>query len=86
MEGQNLTHGDIRRELWSLAWPGFWIFFLRLGVISIPLSYLLTNVFNLSIITVWGSLIAGNVIASVVGYFWINKTLDQALLKGVSVK
>src|SRR3989344_8658465 len=20
-EGQDLTHGDIRRELWSLAWP-----------------------------------------------------------------
>lgn len=62
------------------SWPGFWIFFIRFIVISIPLSYVLTQVFHLPIIAIWVSIIAGNVIASVVGYFWITRNMNNIVL------
>lgn len=57
------------------SWPGFWIFLLRFAGISIPLAYVLTQVFHLPILAVWIAIIAGNVVAAVVGFFWITKTL-----------
>jgi putative MATE family efflux protein len=57
------------------SWPGFWIFFIKFVVISIPLSYLFTKIFGWPIITVWAAIIAGNIVASVVGYLWITKTM-----------
>lgn len=67
------------------SWPGFWIFFLRVIVISIPLSYILTKVLNLPIIGIWTAIIAGNVIAAVFGYLWITRTLKKIDLKEVPV-
>ena len=57
------------------SWPGFWIFFIRFFVISIPLSYVLTQVFHFPIVAIWLSIIAGNVIAASIGYFWITKKM-----------
>lgn len=59
------------------SWPGFWIFFLRFVVISIPLSYVLTQIFNFSIIAVWIAIMAGNIVSAVVGYFWISTTMNK---------
>jgi putative MATE family efflux protein len=65
------------------SWPGFWILFLRFIVISIPLSYVLTLVLDFPIVAVWGALVLGNVIASVVGYLWIWFTINRFDLKEV---
>ncbi len=65
------------------SWPGFWIMFLRFIVISLPLSYILTIVFGLPIIGIWASIAAGNIVASVVGYFWIWSKLDTFDFKEV---
>jgi len=35
------------------SWPGFWLFILRVAVITIPLSYILTRVFDFSIGGIW---------------------------------
>lgn len=59
------------------SWPGFWIFFLRFFVISIPLSYVLTQVFGFPIIAVWAAIIAGNIVSSVFGYLWIARTMNK---------
>lgn len=59
------------------SWPGFWIFFLKFIVISLPISYLTTQVYHLPITAVWIAIIAGNVIPSIVGYFWIMNKLDK---------
>lgn len=59
------------------SWPGFWIFFLRYVVISIPLSYILTQIFEFSITAIWAAIIAGNILAAIVGYFWIVKTINK---------
>ncbi len=67
------------------SWPGFWIFFLRFIVISIPLSYILTQFFAFSIIGVWIAIAVGNLIPSVVGYFWITKTMETLDIKTVPV-
>ena len=67
------------------SWPGFWIFFLRVMVITIPLSYVLTRVFDFSIFGVWAAVIAGNVIASIVGYLWITRALDKVDLEKAPV-
>ncbi len=67
------------------SWPGFWIFFLRFIVISIPLSYILTQVFNFSIIAVWISIAIGNIIPSVLGYVWIKRTMNNVNVKAVPV-
>lgn len=65
------------------SWPGFWILFLRFVVISIPLSYLLTMVYDFSIMGIWIALIAGNVIAAIVGYVWIWKAMSKFDFKEV---
>lgn len=67
------------------SWPGFWIFLLRFGVISIPLAYVLTQVFDFPIIAIWLAIIAGNIVAAVVGYYWITKRLKRLDLKEVPV-
>ncbi len=59
------------------SWPGFWIFLLRVGVITLPLSYILTTVFNMSIQSIWTSIILGNLIAATVGYIWIRSTMNK---------
>ena len=67
------------------SWPGFWIFILRFAVITIPLAYILTQVFHFPIITIWLAIIAGNVVSAVVGYFWIKTALNKVDLKEVPV-
>jgi len=67
------------------SWPGFWIFLLRIAVVSVPLSYLSTQVFNLPIIYVWLSIAAGNIIASLVGYLWIRHAMKNLDLKKAPV-
>lgn len=57
------------------SWPGFWLFVLRVGVVTIPLSLLFTQVWGMSIMGVWTAVIAGNVISAVVGFVWITKAL-----------
>lgn len=59
------------------SWPGFWLFFLRVFVITVPLSFLFTQVWHLSIIWVWVAIIIGNVVSAIVGYFWITKALNK---------
>lgn len=65
------------------SWPGFWIMFLRFIVISLPLSYILTVVLGFPIIAIWASIAAGNLVASVVGYFWIWSKLNKFDFKEV---
>lgn len=65
------------------SWPGFWIMFLRFIVISIPMSYVLSFVLNFSIMGIWSALIAGNVVASIVGFLWLQKTLKHFSFKVV---
>jgi Na+-driven multidrug efflux pump len=65
--------------------PGFWIFILRFMVISTPFAYTLTRIFHFSIVAIWGSLIASNIVAAIVGYIWIKKTLANLKTKQVPV-
>ncbi len=59
------------------SWPGFWITFLKFAVIAAPLSYLLAKVMSYGIIAVWISIVASNLIAALIGYFWLRKTIDD---------
>jgi putative MATE family efflux protein len=67
------------------SWPGFWIFFLRVAVISVPLSYLFTSVLGWPIVSVWYAIIGGNVVTSVVGYVWITRAFRTIDLEKVPV-
>lgn len=67
------------------SWPGFWIVFLRFVGISIPLSLLLTQVWDVGIMGIWTAIILGNVVASIVGYFWITRALNKVNMKEVPV-
>lgn len=58
------------------SWHGFWIFVLRFLVISIPLSYVLTQIYDFSIQGVWVAIMLGNIVATTVGYFWIRRTMN----------
>ncbi len=59
------------------SWPGFWILFLRFIVLSIPLSYVLTQVFLFSIVGIWIALVIGNVAAALVGFAWIWRKMNS---------
>jgi Na+-driven multidrug efflux pump len=65
------------------SWPGFWLFILRVGT-TLSLAYFLTYHLDMSIMAVWGAVITGNILASVVGYFWITKTLEEAQIENVA--
>ncbi len=59
------------------SWPGFWIFFIRFLIIAVPMSYILTQYFSFSIEGIWFSILASNIIAAIIGYFWINRALNH---------
>jgi putative MATE family efflux protein len=58
------------------SWPGFWIFFLRFVVVSVPLAFVLTRVLHLPIEAVWAAITAGNIAAAVVGYLWFMRVMN----------
>lgn len=57
------------------SWPGFWMFVLRFLVLSLPLAYIFTIVLGWPIPSLWAAMIAGNVLAAVLGYAWITRTM-----------
>ncbi|MEC9282864.1 MAG: MATE family efflux transporter [Bdellovibrionota bacterium] len=59
------------------SWPGFWITFTRIGL-AVAFSSIAIKVFKLGIWAVWTSIVAGSVLASLFGLFWVVKALDQA--------
>jgi len=59
------------------SWPGFWIFFIRFFVISIPLAYILTQFYQFPILAIWIAIMLGNIISAVIGYVWISRTLKN---------
>ena len=67
------------------SWPGFWIFFLRFVVISVPLAYVLTEFTTFSINGVWIAIAAGNIIAALIGYVWIMRAFRTLKLDEVPV-
>jgi len=67
------------------AWAGFWMFLLRLVIIAVPLSYVLTYVFDFSIYGIWIGVIAGNVISSIVGYILIRRSLSRIDVEAMTV-
>lgn len=58
------------------SWPGFWIFFVRFFVISIPLAYVVIK-FGLPIWLLWGAVVTGSAISSIIGWFWIRRELKN---------
>lgn len=65
------------------SWPGFWIMFIRFLVITAPVSYVLTMVFGFSIVAVWCAIAGGNIVASVIGYFWITHAMKNYNFKQI---
>lgn len=57
------------------SWPGFWISFIRFIGVAIPVGYVGTVIFDYPIIVVWGAIVAGNILASCIGFIWIRKIL-----------
>jgi len=45
-------------------------------LLSIPIAYFSTMVWDFPIVAVWTALIVGNVVSAFVGYFWLHKTLN----------
>jgi len=58
------------------SWPGFWISFLRLFAISLPLAYVLNIVMGYPIVYFWMSIVIGNVIAAIVSFVWLRKLMN----------
>jgi putative MATE family efflux protein len=60
------------------SWPGFWIFFIKYLVISIPLGYVLTMIFRLDIWAMWGAIALSNVVVAIFGYWWSQRQVVHA--------
>jgi len=67
------------------SWPGFWIFLVRFGLVTIPLAYVTTALLGWSIEAVWLSIVAGNMVSALVGYVWITQTLKKFAPSGAAV-
>lgn len=53
------------------SWPGFWLMFGKFFFFAIPLSYILTNVYELPIWWVWGVVALSNFLTAIIWYFWV---------------
>ncbi len=58
------------------SWPGFWIFFIKFIIISIPFSLILSGLFPNQIISIWSAIALSNVVAAVFGYVWSKRSID----------
>ncbi|HLC79228.1 MAG TPA: MATE family efflux transporter [archaeon] len=67
------------------SWPGFWIFFIRFIVISIPLAYIFTQVFKMPLTSIWTAILIGNILSAIIGYFWIKKEISKIDINKVPV-
>lgn len=61
------------------SWPGFWIFFVKFFVLSVPLSYMATRVYSLNIWAVWTAIGVSNVLAAVFGYVWRKRSAQKKI-------
>lgn len=64
------------------SWPGFWLFFLKFFILSVPLAYLALRYFPTSIQSVWGAIAAGNVLVAGTGYVWKSMAQKPHLAEG----
>lgn len=58
------------------SWPGFWITFFRI-VVTTVVAVVAVYMFSLPIWSVWAALVVGNVLSSLVGYFWVRYEIDH---------
>lgn len=65
------------------SWPGFWIAFTRYCVVCIPLSLLLVAKLGIGINGIWISLALGNIVAAILGYFWLTHKMAKFSFKHV---
>lgn len=59
------------------SWPGFWIGVLRFLLVSAPLAYVGSVVLGYAINSIWLAMVAGNVLAALVGYVWLQHMLKH---------
>jgi hypothetical protein len=59
------------------SWPGFWITLGRVGI-AVAITYTVTSVFSLPIWSVWLAVVAGSIVASVIGFVWVRRALAYA--------
>jgi len=65
------------------SWPGFWISFVRIIIITTPLAYLFSYVLNYDILSVWIAIIIGNIVSAILGYAWILRIMNRYTFKKV---
>lgn len=58
------------------SWPGFWVSFIRIFAVIVPITYVLNVVYDYSILWFWIGIAAGNAVAAIVGLVWITKLLN----------
>ncbi len=63
------------------SWPGFWLFFLKFFVLSIPLAYLAVRYFPGNIQPIWWAIAIGNVVLAAAGYSWKSRTQKPSLVQ-----
>ena len=52
------------------SWPGFWLIFIKLFLITIPLSYIIVHYTNLDIKYIWMALALWNILTATFGLIW----------------
>lgn len=60
------------------SWPGFWLTVIRIVVVAL-LALILLQVTH-SILVLWISVMAGYIVASLVGYLWLNRTMSRLVV------
>ncbi len=56
------------------SWPGFWLTALRIVVVAV--LALTSFQFSSSILVLWAAVMVGYIVASVVGFFWLKRTMN----------
>jgi putative MATE family efflux protein len=62
------------------SWPGFWITFGRVALV-IGIAYLSVISWSMGINAVWFALMIGSIVASVIGFVWIWKVINNEIEK-----
>jgi Na+-driven multidrug efflux pump len=66
------------QAMWK-SWNGFWLLFMKMFIITLPLSYIFIFHYDFPILSVWGSLGLGSIILAIVGFVWNRRMFKKFL-------
>lgn len=64
------------QAVWK-SWPGFWLIFIKFFIFVVPVSYFITQYYDLAIWSLWYVILGSNIFVAVIWYIWKQKHFNK---------